>query len=124
MTDDFSKAKLLDFLAYLGKKGLMNRATVAARKAAANTFLSILSDQEAQDLSKIDLDQIALRFSNLKGSEFKPESIKIYKSRVSSALEDLKSYKTNPLAFKPNITAQRAPAGSKTENAKAPLPKG
>lgn len=112
---DFSKPKLMEFLDFLGNKGLMNKATVASRKAATNTFLSILADEEADDLRKIDLDEVALRFSNLKGGQFKPDSIKVYKSRVSSAIEDLKKYKANPLNFKPSISAPKAPSAPKSE---------
>ena len=112
---DFSKAKLLEFLDFLGNKGLMNKATVAARKAATNTFLGILKPDEAQDLRKIDFDEVAIRFSNLKGPQFKPESIKVYKSRVSSALEDLKRYRTNPISYKPSFVVHKIPPASKTE---------
>jgi hypothetical protein len=108
---DFSKPKLLEFLDYLKNKGLMNAATVSSRKAAANAFLGILSNEEAADLRKLDLDEVALRFSNLKGDQFKPESIKVYKSRVASALEDFKSYRANPLTFKPSTSAPK-PSGS------------
>lgn len=112
---DFSRAKLLDFLDFLGNKGLMNKTTVASRKAAANTLLSILSDQEAQDVTKLDLNEVAIRFTNLKGAGFKPESIKVYKSRVSSAIEDLKQYRTNPLSFKPSIVSPKLSSAPKTE---------
>jgi hypothetical protein len=116
MSDDFSKKALLDFLTYLGNKGLMNSATVAARKAATNTFLDILSDDESKDLRKIDFDEIAMRFSHLKGNNFKPDSIKIYRSRVSSALVDLQKYRANPLTFKPGAIP-KIPSTSK-----APIP--
>ena len=112
---DFSRTKLLEHLDFLGNKGLMNKATVAARKAATNTFLSILQEDEAQDLRKLDMNEVALRFSNLKGSEFKPESVKVYKSRVSTALEDLKRYRANPLGYKPNIAPAKTPLAPKEE---------
>lgn len=109
MSTEFSKAKLLDFLTFLGKKGLMKEATTSARKAAVNTLLGILSDEEASDLRNIDLDSVVVRFSNLKGNEFKPESLRVYKSRVSNALEDLINYKNNPLSFKPSVALPRVP---------------
>jgi len=114
---DFSKAKFLEFLDFLGNKGLMNKMTVASRKAAVKTFLSILSDQEAQDVTKLDLNELAIRFSNLKGAEFKPESIKVYKSRVTTALEDFKKYRANPLSFKPTVGAPRTSGATKAEKA-------
>jgi len=112
---DFSRDKLLEFLGFLGKKGLMNKTTVAARRASVNTLLSILSDQEAQDVRKLDLNEVAMRFTNLKGAQFKPESIKVYKSRVTSAIEDLKKYRANPLTFKPNIVSPKSSASAKAD---------
>jgi hypothetical protein len=107
MTGPISKTQLTDFLDFLGKKGLMNAATVAARKAAANTLLGILSEEEASDISDIDLDDLSRRFLNLKGSNFKPESVRVYKSRVFGALNDYKSYKRDPLKFRPSIVIQK-----------------
>lgn len=115
MSTEYSKAKLLDFLTYLGKKGLMKEATTSARKAAVNTLLGILSDEEAADLRNIDLDSVIVRFSNLKGSEFKPESLRVYKSRVANALEDLINYKKNPLSFKPSVALPRVSLSKPTK---------
>jgi len=112
----FSRDSLLEFLDFLGKKGLMNKTTVASRKAATNTLLSILSDQEAEDVTKLDLNEVAMRFTNLKGVGFKPESIKVYKSRVSSAIEDLKQYRANPLSFKPSIVSPKPPSATKEKD--------
>lgn len=36
MSNEFSKAALLEFLEYLAKKGLANPGTITARKVAAN----------------------------------------------------------------------------------------
>lgn len=122
---DFSKDKLLEFLDYLATKGLMNRATVAARKAATNTVLGILEPDEVLDLRNIDLDEVASRFANLKGTEFKPDSVKVYKSRVSSALEDFKKYKASPQTFKPSIGIPKTRSSSKgaKENVTQNVPK-
>jgi hypothetical protein len=104
MAQGFSKSDLLKFLDYLADKGLMKGAAIASRKAAANAFLGILKPEEAEDLSNLNLDEVALRFANLKGSQFKPDSMRVYKSRVSSSLEDFKTYRKNPLAFKPSAS--------------------
>jgi hypothetical protein len=106
MNGGYSRQALLDFLDYLGNKGLVKTATVASRKAAVNTLLSILSDEEAADLSNLDVDSLIQRFSNLKGADFKPESLRVYKSRLSSALEDFASWKRNPVAFKPQVATR------------------
>jgi len=101
---EFSKQALLDFLDYVGEKGLLKRGTVAARKAAVNTILDILSEDEASDLRDLDLDEVLRRFGNLKGTEFKPASLRMYRVRIANSLKDLKKYREDPIRFKPNIT--------------------
>ncbi len=115
MAQGFSRSDLLNFLDYMADKGLMKGNAIASRKAAANAFLGILKPEEAADLSNLNLDEVALRFANLKGSQFKPESMRVYKSRVSSSLEDFKNYRKNPIAFKPNVSTVRNAATSKNE---------
>jgi hypothetical protein len=109
MNGSYSRQGLLDFLDYLGKKGLMKVATVMSRKAAVNTLLSILNEEEAADLRNLDLDMLLQRFANLKGAEFKPESVRVYKSRLNSALSDFANYKKNPLSFKPQVSTRDRP---------------
>ncbi len=106
MNGGYSRQALLDFLDYLGNKGLVKAATVSSRKAAVNTLLSILSEEEAADLKGLDVDALLNRFSNLNGGKFKPESLRVYKSRLNSTLEDFENYKKNPLSFKPQVSAR------------------
>jgi hypothetical protein len=115
MAQGFSKTELLKFLDYLADKGLMKGSGVASRKAAVNSFLGILKPEEAEDLTNLNLDEVAMRFANLKGSQFKPESMRVYKSRVSSSLEDFKNYRKNPIAFKPSAPIVKNAGTSKNE---------
>lgn len=99
-----AKADLTAFLDYLGDKGLMNASTVSSRKAAVNTLLGVLAPEELQDVTALKLDDVAVRFLNKRGSEFKPDSVKVYKSRVASAIDDFKKYRADPLNFKVAMT--------------------
>lgn len=108
------------FLEYLAQKGLMAPATARARKAAVNTVLGILDVHEAQDVTSINLDDVMNRFANLQGKDYNPASLRTYKSRVRSALDDFASYVENPLAFKPNLqTRERKPNTSKAVSSAA-----
>ncbi|MBZ9978162.1 hypothetical protein [Mesorhizobium sp. BR-1-1-10] len=98
-----SRGALLEFIDYLSKKGLMNKATANARKAAANTVLSILDENEAEDVTVIDIDQLFVRYANLAGSKYKPESLNVYKGRLRAAIEDFKNYQSNPMTFRPSV---------------------
>lgn len=109
-----SRAAALEFLEYVGQKGLMAQATARARKAAVSKVLGILDEDEASDVTSIDLNAIMSRFGHLQGKEYTPESLGAYKSRVKAALEDFASYVENPLAFKPNVrTRERKPTSGK-----------
>ena len=115
-----SREALVTFLEYLAQKGLMAPATARARKAAVNMVLGILDDQEAQDVTAINLDHVMSRFMNLQGQGYTPDSLGAYKSRVKSALDDFASYVENPLAFKPNVqTRERRPALNKPPSSAA-----
>jgi len=119
MANERSREKLLEFLDYLGEKGLMAKATIAARKAAAGKVLGILSEEEAEDVTKLNLDDVMARFHNLEGKSYTPASLTTYLSRLKSAVEDFETYLENPLGFRPSVQARekRKPDGKKDEAA-------
>jgi hypothetical protein len=100
MSNGRSTADLLKFLDYLAEKGLMPSATAASRKASANKMLAVLSEDETRDVTLLNMDDVALRFHNKNGQQYTPGSIQTYKSRVSSAIDDFRTYLENPLGFR------------------------
>src|SRR5690606_21537934 len=100
MAGQRSRAELVKFLNYVGTKGLLSPSTVESRKASVNKVLGILSDEEAQDVAAIDLDEVMRRFANLHGQGYTADSLRTYKSRTKSAIEDFLRYVENPMAFK------------------------
>jgi hypothetical protein len=106
MTDNRSRQSLLEFLDYLGDKGLMAKNTVASRKAAAGKVLGILPEDEARDVTKLNLDDVMRRFHNLEGKAYTPGSLITYQSRLRSALDDFKIYLDSPINFRPSVKAR------------------
>jgi len=106
MNDDRSRKALLRFLDYIAEKGLMAKNTVAARKAAANQVLAVLSEDEAGDVLAIDLKDVMQRFQNLQGQRYTPSSLNTYQSRLKAALDDFDSYLNNPMAFRPSVQSR------------------
>ena len=104
MADDRSRKALLAFLDYCKDKGLLKIPTAEARKAAVNQVLGILSDEEAANVSALDLDAVINRFQNMHGRRYTPDSLKTYKARVRGSIIDFTSYLKNPLDFKPKLT--------------------
>ena len=103
MTGKRTRQDFLAFLDWMSEKGLMAKNTVVARKAAANKVLGILSADEAQDVTVLDLDTLMRRFTNLEGKAYTPGSLTTYLSRLRSALDDFKLYLDNPLNFRPGV---------------------
>ena len=107
---------ILEFQDYQSEKGLLAKGTASSRKAALGKVLGILDEEEATDVTAIDLDDLMMRFSNLEGRSYTPGSLKTYKSRVASALEDFSRYLENPLGFRPSVN-KRATKTSKATTA-------
>lgn len=105
-----SREAVIEFQDYQANKGLLARGTAMARKAALGKVLGILSEEEAQDITNLDLDGLMIRFSNLQGKDYTPGSMMTYKSRVKAALDDFEAYLTNPLGFRPNIVRRERAA--------------
>ena len=112
-----SRKAALEFLEYVVQKGLMAEATARARKAAVSKVLGILDENEAQDVTSIDLNAVMGRFGHLQGKGYTPQSLAAYKSRVKAALDDFARYIENPLAFKPSIRVrERKPISGKASS--------
>ena len=109
---DRSREAALRFMDYLANKGLMALATARARKAALSKVLSVLEDDEAADVTKIDIEDVMVRFSNLEGQGYTPQSLLTYKSRAKSALDDFESYLDNPLGFRPSLNKRASRAST------------
>jgi len=114
--NDRSREAALSFMDYLAKKGLLAPATARSRKAALGKVLSVLDEDEAVDVTSIDLDDTMARFNNLEGQSYTPQSLQTYKSRAKSSIEDFESYLDNPLGFRPSINKR---ASSKTTSKKS-----
>ena len=122
-----SREAVLEFQDYQSNKGLLAKGTAGARKAALGKVLGILSPEEAEDVTDVDLDDLMMRFSNLQGKDYTPGSLNTYKSRIKSALDDFRAYLDNPLAFRPNVnrrerTAKPARATKSAEETQSAAP--
>lgn len=123
MNGNRSREAALEFQDYLASKGLMAKATAMARKASMGKVLAILSEEEAKDVTSLDIEELMLRFGNLQGKSYTPQSLTTYKSRIKSALDDFANYLENPLAFRPSLNKREVKPKSKPAAANtAPSP--
>lgn len=101
MSDSRSPQAVMEFLEYCKSKGLLKPKTAESRKAAVNQVLGILSEDEAIDVAKIDLDTVMHRFHNLYPNRYTPDSLRTYKARVKNSIYDFLRFRENPMDFKP-----------------------
>lgn len=118
MSNPRSREELLKFLNYVGAKGLLSPATAESRKASVNKVLGILSDEEARDVSALDIEEVVRRFANLHGQGYTADSLRTYKSRTKSSIDDFLRYVENPMAFKVG-GAKRIPRAKPAKDAAA-----
>jgi hypothetical protein len=102
-----SKDNLFDFLDFAAEKGLLKKSTAAARKDASRIVLKILDEDEAADLSRVDLENVIQRHRNLAGGKIMPRTLAAYESRTRTAVRDFLEYFENPSAWRPS-TQRRA----------------
>jgi hypothetical protein len=121
MSTNRSRDDFLRFLAYLGDKGLIPLATASSRRATAGKVTAILSDDEAADVTALDLDDVMRRFDHLNPHQYTPGSLQAYKSRMKTALDDFRSYCENPLNFRPSGQQRTKVKPSNGEQQKKPI---
>lgn len=92
--------EFVDFWAYAIKKGLMNPNTARSLGGPVKQILSIDEDWESKDVSTVDTDELLTRFHNMRGKDFKPESLQIYDRRFKQALDLFLQYTSNPTGFR------------------------
>ena len=107
-----SRDNLFDFLDFAGGKGLLKKTTASARKDASKIILGILDDNEAADLSKVDLENVIHRHRNIAASRIMPSTLAAYESRTRTAVRDFLEYVKTPSAWKPSTQQRASRAGA------------
>lgn len=128
MAGNRSRDALMEFMEWVEVKGLLPSGTAQARKASVNRVLSVLSDEEAADVTQIDVDHVMERFINLNGGGYTPDSLRTYRGRVGSSIRDFEAYLANPMGFRPSrqlklkTSKAEKPASKLAQKAKATQP--
>ncbi len=122
-TKGYSTSELLKFLDYASEKGLMKPATANSQRAACSQVFAVLEETERQDVRSLSLEAAFERFTNLKGSNLKPDSMRTYKHRLEKAIEGFLNYKKDPANWRPSVQA-RMRAGKKNGSEKRPIREG
>lgn len=91
--------EVVKFLEFAGRKSILNDTAVGCRLTACNNLFSVLNEDE-DNLNYIlkNLDVLIHRLSN-KNLNVNAATLKVYKSRVKSSIEDFKAWSSDPFAW-------------------------
>jgi hypothetical protein len=93
---------VIEFLTFAPSKGMMNRNTAGALRAAVREVISTIDGTgwEIVDIESIDVADYLSRFERLSTGRYKPDSLTTYKSRFKNAIEMFRQYKANPSGWR------------------------
>jgi hypothetical protein len=94
---------LVEHWTWAADKGLMNGNTAAGLRSACSQILQVIGDGwETTDITTVDVDDLLLRFQNLKKKDYTPQVLELYKKRFRKATASYLSYLENPGSWKPS----------------------
>jgi len=105
---DTTGKSLVEHWNWAASKGLMNKNTAAALRAATAQVLSVLDDWENVDITTLDPDDVTTRFKHLCAKKFAPQSLEKYEQRFRQALASYLAYTQDPGAWRPTSRRQKA----------------
>lgn len=111
---------LLRFLKQAGIEGLINPASARSRRNAVEQLAVELTEDERNDVRKINVDELALRFHKLEGSSIRPEALKLYADRFRMGLTDFLAYTDQPQSFR-SIGVEKTRAFRRRHDGKSSL---
>lgn len=108
MSDTYSYAAMIEFLDYASDHGLMKAPTARSYRVAAGKVQDELTEQEANDVRQIDLDLVFQRFVNRNKVGVAPKTLRVYKRRIATVVEEFVAWRENPTGYRPQIGSRRS----------------
>ena len=104
---DATGKALVDHWSWAAQKGLINKNSAGAIRAACAKVLSTLDDWESVNINDLDIDDVISRFENLKAQEIKPQTLDAYGKRFRRAVQSFQDFVRDPKnwRFKSNTTS-------------------
>jgi hypothetical protein len=110
---DTSGKAFVEHWNWAADKGIMNKNTANSLRAASSQVLSIVDDWETVDITEIDVEDILRRFQNLKGRDYKPQTLNAYLRRFRQAVDYFLEYNQDPVNWKPATRTRPSQQSSK-----------
>jgi hypothetical protein len=109
--------EVIKFLEFAGRKSILNEHAIHNRMTACHNLFGGLNEEEDNlDYILKNLDVLVNRFRN-KNNNVRASTLKVYKSRVKSSVEDFKAWSADPFAWERAVT-DKAKAAASSERAK------
>lgn len=110
--------EVIKFLEFAGRKLILNEHAIHCRLTACNNLFAVLNeDEDSIDYILGNLDVLINRFRN-RNTSVRASTLKVYKSRVKSSLEDFKSWSADPFAWERKVTDKAKAAGLESRKEK------
>jgi len=114
--------EVVKFLEFAGRKLILNEQAINCRLTACHNLFAVLNEEEDSiDYILSNLDVLVNRFRN-SNNNVRASTLKVYKSRVKSSLEDFKAWSADPFAWERAVT-DKTRATLSTETRKEKLTK-
>ena len=96
--------EVLKFLEFTARKSILNEHAVNCRLTACHNLFSVLNeDEDTIDYILGNLEILINRFRN-RNNNVRASTLKVYKSRVKSSLEDYKAWCANPFQWERSVS--------------------
>lgn len=100
--------EVLKFLEFVGKKSILDEHAIHCRLTACHNLFSVVNEEEDHlEYILSNLDLLINRFRN-KSKSVNEATLKVYKSRVKSSLEDYKAWSNDPFAWERKLNDKKA----------------
>jgi hypothetical protein len=117
MSNDSSLDDLIGFLDHASDRGLMPPASATALAVACRNVFTVLTDDEKNDITRLDLDAVTRRFQNKRAKDFSPQTLKEYSRRIGRAVELFQQWRDDPANFRVTTRATAPSRQRKTRTA-------
>ena len=108
------------FLEFAARKLILNEHAVNCRMTACNNLFSVVQEEEDNvEYMLNNLDVLIHRFSN-RNTGVLASTLKVYKSRVKSSLEDYLEWSADPFAWERSITEKAKQTAQERRSEKKP----
>lgn len=102
--------EVIKFLEFVGKKSILSETAIQNRLTACHNLFSVVNEEEdSVEYLLSNLDLLVNRFRN-RNATVLPSTLKVYKSRAKSSIEDYQEWSADPFAWERAVTTKAKPS--------------